>query len=151
MNRVLAGRAGTPGVRSTELVRLSKWVNEPYPPWTEILTAHDLARLTRRRRSALAVPSVRADRYFSANWHCHQGATHVPLHLRIWHTSKSDRLRRGAICSVELPNSDPSSPLRDYCQSQNSPSCESGILGTTPRRKIAPVFGRSICLSVPNT
>ncbi len=31
-------------------VRLSRWVNEPYPPITELLTAHDVARLTRRPR-----------------------------------------------------------------------------------------------------
>ena len=54
MNRVLVGRASAPGVRSTELVRLSKWVSEPYPPWAESFTAHDLARLTRRRRWVLA-------------------------------------------------------------------------------------------------
>ena len=31
-------------------VRLSRWVNEPYPPITELLSAHDVARLTRRPR-----------------------------------------------------------------------------------------------------
>lgn len=30
------------------VVSLSRWVNEPLPPWTEILTAHDVARLIRR-------------------------------------------------------------------------------------------------------
>jgi len=31
-------------------VTLSKWVNERFPPWEQLLTAHDVARLTRRRR-----------------------------------------------------------------------------------------------------
>jgi predicted DNA-binding transcriptional regulator AlpA len=31
-------------------VLLSKWVNERSPAWHEILSAHDVARLTRRRR-----------------------------------------------------------------------------------------------------
>jgi predicted DNA-binding transcriptional regulator AlpA len=29
-------------------VSISKWVNEAYPPWNEILSAHDVVRLTRR-------------------------------------------------------------------------------------------------------
>jgi predicted DNA-binding transcriptional regulator AlpA len=29
-------------------ISLSKWVNEQYPPWTELLSAHEVARLTRR-------------------------------------------------------------------------------------------------------
>ena len=39
------------GVTSSALsqsVTFSPWVNEPLPPWTEILTAHDVARLIRR-------------------------------------------------------------------------------------------------------
>src|ERR1700730_4621816 len=31
-------------------VSLSKWVNEKSPAWNEILSAHDVARLTRRHR-----------------------------------------------------------------------------------------------------
>jgi hypothetical protein len=31
-------------------VTLSRWINEPYPPLTELLSAHDVARLTRRPR-----------------------------------------------------------------------------------------------------
>ena len=34
-------------------VSLSKWVNEKSPAWGEILSAHDVARLTRRRRWVL--------------------------------------------------------------------------------------------------
>ena len=34
-------------------VSLSRWVNESLPSWQEILTAHDVARLTRRRRWVL--------------------------------------------------------------------------------------------------
>jgi hypothetical protein len=29
-------------------VSISRWVNEPYPAWEQILTAHDVARLIRR-------------------------------------------------------------------------------------------------------
>jgi len=35
-------------------VSISKWVNETFPPWDEILSAHDVARLTRRRRWVLS-------------------------------------------------------------------------------------------------
>jgi len=77
MNRVLAGQAITPGVSPySEFVRLSKWVNEPYPPWAEILTAHDVARLTRRHRwmlSALVAvgcfPQKRRFRGRAVGWH----------------------------------------------------------------------------------
>lgn len=34
----------------SEDVSLSKWVNEPLLPWTEILSADEVARLTRRHR-----------------------------------------------------------------------------------------------------
>ena len=36
----------TPVVR--QRVLLSRWVNEPFPPWDQILTAHEVARLARR-------------------------------------------------------------------------------------------------------
>jgi hypothetical protein len=32
----------------TTFVSISRWVNQPLPPWNQILTAHDVARLTRR-------------------------------------------------------------------------------------------------------
>jgi len=35
-------------------VSISKWVNEAYPPWDEILSAHDVARLTRCHRWVLS-------------------------------------------------------------------------------------------------
>jgi predicted DNA-binding transcriptional regulator AlpA len=35
-------------------VSLSKWVNERFPSFQELLTAHDVARLTRRHRLVLA-------------------------------------------------------------------------------------------------
>lgn len=31
-----------------QAVSISRWVNEPYPNWDHILTAHDVARLIRR-------------------------------------------------------------------------------------------------------
>jgi predicted DNA-binding transcriptional regulator AlpA len=36
-------------------VCLSPWVNEPLPAYTELLTAHDVSRLTRRGKCVLAV------------------------------------------------------------------------------------------------
>ena len=34
-------------------LHLSKWINEPCPAWTTLLTAHEVARLTRRPRCLL--------------------------------------------------------------------------------------------------
>jgi predicted DNA-binding transcriptional regulator AlpA len=43
--------SGTPvAITRSERLSLSKWVNEKFPPWTELLTAHEVARLTRRHR-----------------------------------------------------------------------------------------------------
>lgn len=38
------------GIESSvpQRVSISRWVNEPYPAWDRILTAHDVARLIRR-------------------------------------------------------------------------------------------------------
>src|SRR5271170_4302695 len=36
------------GVCVPHRVSISRWVNEPYPAWDRILTAHDVARLIRR-------------------------------------------------------------------------------------------------------
>lgn len=44
-----SGTPATPVLR-TNNVSLSRWVNEPFPPWNDILTAHEVARLTRRHR-----------------------------------------------------------------------------------------------------
>jgi predicted DNA-binding transcriptional regulator AlpA len=49
----LSGNAG-PKAASSPTIVLSRWVNEPYPPLTELLSAHDVARLTRRPRWLLA-------------------------------------------------------------------------------------------------
>ncbi len=38
----------TGGVPVRKRVSISRWVNEPYPAWDQILTAHDVARLIRR-------------------------------------------------------------------------------------------------------
>jgi predicted DNA-binding transcriptional regulator AlpA len=35
-------------------VTVSKWVNERLPPWSELLTSHEAARLTRRHRWTLS-------------------------------------------------------------------------------------------------
>lgn len=40
--------------RSSSNVILSPYVNEPFPAWEELLSAHDVARLTRRPRWMLA-------------------------------------------------------------------------------------------------
>jgi hypothetical protein len=36
------------GACAPQQVSISRWVNEPYPAWGRILTAHDVARLIRR-------------------------------------------------------------------------------------------------------
>src|SRR3989440_11502124 len=39
-----------PCAASPDRVTLSKWVNERFPAWEQLLSAHDVARLTRRPR-----------------------------------------------------------------------------------------------------
>jgi predicted DNA-binding transcriptional regulator AlpA len=39
-------------------VFISKWVNEKSPAWDQILTAHDVARLTRRQRWILSTLTI---------------------------------------------------------------------------------------------
>ena len=43
-----------PKIGGTRTVLISKWVNEPPPSWDQILTAHDVARLTRRPKWVLS-------------------------------------------------------------------------------------------------
>lgn len=43
-------RLGKADPKAAPRVTLSRWINEPYPPLTELLSAHDVARLTRRPR-----------------------------------------------------------------------------------------------------
>src|SRR5580692_11414297 len=43
-------RPVTGGTIVRQRVSISRWVNEPYPAWDCILTAHDVARLIRRPR-----------------------------------------------------------------------------------------------------
>ena len=49
-------------------VSISRWVNEPYPAWDCILTAHDVARLIRRPRWLLrglvAIGQIPRSRHF---------------------------------------------------------------------------------------
>ena len=42
-----------PSAASPDRITLSKWVNERFPPWEQLLSAHDVARLTRRPRWVL--------------------------------------------------------------------------------------------------
>jgi hypothetical protein len=42
------GGIETGGDPVRERVSISRWVNEPFPAWDQILTAHDVARLIRR-------------------------------------------------------------------------------------------------------
>src|SRR5258705_5287069 len=42
--------AESPASQATNSVSLSPWVNERFPAWEELLSAHDVARLTRRPR-----------------------------------------------------------------------------------------------------
>src|SRR5689334_10358849 len=43
-------REGSPAAAHSSSVRLSPWVHERPPAWQELLSAHDVARLTRRPR-----------------------------------------------------------------------------------------------------
>lgn len=43
-------RKADPKAAPARPIVLSRWINEPYPPLTELLSAHDVARLTRRPR-----------------------------------------------------------------------------------------------------
>jgi predicted DNA-binding transcriptional regulator AlpA len=42
--------AGVAPAASSKAVSLSPWVNERFPAWEDLLSAHDVARLTRRPR-----------------------------------------------------------------------------------------------------
>jgi predicted DNA-binding transcriptional regulator AlpA len=42
-----------PSAASSNNVSLSRWVNERFPAWEQLLSAHDVARLTRRPRWVL--------------------------------------------------------------------------------------------------
>ena len=44
---------GATTVASRKNVSLSRWVNERFPPWEQLLSAHDVARLTRRSKWVL--------------------------------------------------------------------------------------------------
>jgi|SRR5579863_872134 len=44
---------GAATVASRKDVCLSRWVNERFPPWEQLLSAHDVARLTRRSKWVL--------------------------------------------------------------------------------------------------
>ena len=46
----MTGEGKTSADETQPPVVLSRWVNEPYPSLTELLSAHDVARLTRRPR-----------------------------------------------------------------------------------------------------
>lgn len=57
-------------------VSISKWVNEKLPPWNQLLTAHDVARLIRRHRLVLSglmllgqFPPRRRFRGRKVGWH----------------------------------------------------------------------------------
>ena len=58
------------GAPPCRLVRLSPWVNEPLPPIEELLTARDVARLTRRTTLARLGRLPRQRRYHgrSVGW-----------------------------------------------------------------------------------
>ena len=142
MNRVLAGRAIAPGVRSsTEFVRLSKWINEPYPPWAEILTAHDLARLT-RRHGWMVLPPTRAESRSASMRHIRHSVAQLPRHSEKLPEWNAGRQRRGAICVGRIMNDSSSSPLRDGDPSKFDQSRECGIFHVTTPRISASAIGR---------
>lgn len=48
MNSTISISDDNPSTQPRARVTLSPWVNEPLPPFQELLSAHDVARLTRR-------------------------------------------------------------------------------------------------------
>jgi predicted DNA-binding transcriptional regulator AlpA len=63
--------AGTASGAPSLSVTLSPWVNEHCPAWEQLLSAHDVARLTRRPRWVLA--SLVLLRRFPRKWKYHGG------------------------------------------------------------------------------
>jgi predicted DNA-binding transcriptional regulator AlpA len=49
-SRFFCGKADTAKTSAITRVTISRWVNEQSLPWNQILSAHDVARLTRRKR-----------------------------------------------------------------------------------------------------
>lgn len=54
MSTEVSGTRTPPALTHAGQVSLSKWVNEALPPLTELLSAHEVARLARRHRWILA-------------------------------------------------------------------------------------------------
>src|SRR3984893_11975482 len=86
-------------------VSISKWVNEVYPPWDEILSAHDVARLTRRHRwvlSAMAAlrrfPRKRKFHGRAVGWHRGDVVRWLANHL-----SRPTALRRPSTLPLPFP------------------------------------------------
>ena len=73
---VIESHADMPTLADRREVAVSRWVNEPLPDWNQMLTAHDVARLTRRPPwllSSLALlkrfPKERTFRGRKVGWH----------------------------------------------------------------------------------
>jgi predicted DNA-binding transcriptional regulator AlpA len=67
-----------PSAAVSKNVTLSPWVNEQFPAWEQLLSAHDVARLCRRPRWALRalvlvgqLPKPRRFRGRAVGWHRH--------------------------------------------------------------------------------
>jgi hypothetical protein len=91
-SEVMDGRAAVCG--RARRVSISKWVNEPLPPLSELLTTHDVVRLTRRRRWVIAglvllrrFPKKRTFHGQASGWL----RSEVFESIELWRTAKQPR------------------------------------------------------------
>ena len=112
-------------------VSISKWVNEAYPPWGEILSAHDVARLTRRHRWVLS--AMAAFRRFPRKRKFHGRAVG-------WHRGDVVRWLANRLSRHTAPRR-PSTlplpfPLPEACSNRSNSDPRHGSGRTVRRRRI---------------
>lgn len=119
-------------------VSISRWVNEAYPPWSEILSSHDVARLTRRHRWVLSAMATlrrfpRKRKYHGRGIGWHRGDV-----VR-WLANRHSRLTAPQKpATLPLPF-----PMPERCRSRRHPGPRLG-LGTPVRRRRAPSINRTV-------
>ncbi len=83
-------------------ITLSRWINEPYPPLTELFSAHDVARLTRRPRWLLVglelIGHFPRKARFEEELSAGGGRTSLSGWQEIWRSSVVRRPRRNRVC-----------------------------------------------------
>jgi predicted DNA-binding transcriptional regulator AlpA len=115
MSKDLSGSEGATVATANHAgnLSISKWVNERFPPWTELLSAHEVARLTRRPKWALAALTLlgrlpKPERFHGRNvgWH--------RLDVQRW----LDKTRETAVRTTQhsqLPRAASISPTAQMC------------------------------------